>query len=467
MSADILIVDDEADIRNLMRGILEDEGYKIRLAANAPEAYKVVEERTPDLVILDIWLHGSEHDGMQILEKIKSADPALPVLMISGHGTIETAVAAIKLGAYDFIEKPFKSDRLLLMIRRALETAALRRENQKLRRQSGHIQDMVGESPQIMAFRQMLDKVAPTNSRILLSGEPGTGKDLVSRIIHKRSSRADMPFFALSCATLHPDRIEIELFGAAGGKPGLLEQADGGTLLLDQVVDMPLETQGKIVRVLQEQKFQRPGGNEFVEVDVRIISTTSRDLTKAVESGSFRQDLYYRLNVVPLAIPPLREHLSDIPALAGYFSEIISTQTGLPRPVFSSKAVSLLQSYDWPGNARQLRNVVEWIMIMKGGEAGQEVEPEDLPPEISKMTSPVLESAAGFMYADLPLREAREVFEKNYLLSQIERFGGSISKTAAFIGMERSALHRKLKSLQILNVDKEELKLDNNKRKKA
>ncbi len=467
MSADILIVDDEADIRNLMRGILEDEGYKVRLAANAPEAYKAVEERAPDLVVLDIWLHGSEHDGMQILEKIKGADPALPVLMISGHGTIETAVAAIKLGAYDFIEKPFKSDRLLLMIRRALETASLRRENQQLRRQSGHIQDLIGESPQIMTFRQMLDKVAPTNSRILLSGEPGTGKDLVARIIHRNSGRAEKPFFALNCATLHPDRIETELFGAADGKAGLLERADGGTLLLDQISDMPLETQGKIVRVLQEQKFQRPGGNEFVEVDVRIISTTSRDLTNSVESGSFRQDLYYRLNVVPLTIPPLREHLSDIPALAGYFSEIISVQTGLPRPVFSSKAISLMQSYDWPGNARQLRNVVEWIMIMKGGESGQTVEPQDLPPEISKMAAPVIESASGLTYADLPLREAREVFERNYLLSQVERFGGSISKTAAFIGMERSALHRKLKSLHILGADREESKVDNTKRKKA
>ncbi|GJL84806.1 MAG: sigma-54-dependent Fis family transcriptional regulator [Micavibrio sp.] len=467
MSADILIVDDEADIRNLIQGILEDEGYQTRLAANAQDAYEAIAEKSPDLIVLDIWLQGSEHDGMEMLDKVKVDDPALPVLMISGHGTIETAVSAIKQGAYDFIEKPFKSDRLLLMIKRALETASLKRENEQLRQKSGEALDFIAESPQMEAFKQMLDKAAPTNSRILLTGEPGTGKDLISRIIHKFSDRADQPFLALNCATLHPDRFEAELFGVEGGALGLLEQADSGTLLLDEVSDMPLETQGKIVRVLQEQKFQRPGGSKFIEVDVRIIASTNRDLEQAVKDETFRQDLYYRLNVVPIAIPPLRDHLSDIPSLVEYFAGVISRQSGLSQRTFSRKALSVMQGYEWPGNVRQLRNVIEWVMIMSGPDASEDIKPADLPPEISKMASPVLNSGPNTGFTDLPLREAREVFERNYLLSQVNRFDGNISKTAEFIGMERSAFHRKLKSLQILTTEREETKQENDKRKKA
>ncbi len=467
MSADILIVDDEADIRNLIQGILEDEGYATRLAANAQDAYEAIAEKAPDLIVLDIWLRGSEDDGMEMLEKVKADDSTLPVLMISGHGTIETAVSAIKQGAYDFIEKPFKSDRLLLMIKRALETAALKRENEQLRQKSGESLDFIAESPQMETFKQMLGRAAPTNSRILLTGEPGTGKNLISRLIHKSSSRADKPFLALNCATLHPDRFEVELFGVEGGPVGLLEQADGGTLLLDEVSDMPLETQGKIVRVLQDQKFQRPGGDTSIEVDVRIIASTNRDLEQAVQDETFRQDLYYRLNVVPIAIPPLRDHLSDIPALANYFTGAISKQSGLPEREFSKKALSMMQGYEWPGNVRQLRNVIEWVMIMSDSDVGKDIEPDDLPPEISKMDSAVLNSGPDNSFTDLPLREAREVFERNYLLSQVNRFGGNISKTAEFIGMERSAFHRKLKSLQILTTEREETKQENDKRKKA
>ncbi len=467
MSANILIVDDEADIRNLIQGILEDEGYAIRQAANAKQAYEEIEQQSPDLIVLDIWLRESEHDGLEILAKVKEEDPALPIIMISGHGTIETAVSAIKKGAYDFIEKPFKADRLLLMIRRALETAELRRENEKLKQKSGESYKLITESAQMQAFKQTLEKAAPTNSRILLTGEPGTGKDLVSRLLHKYSNRADKPFLALNCATLHPERLERELFGSEGGTMGLLEQADTGTLLLDEVADMPLETQGKIVRVLQEQKFQKLGGDKFVEVDVRIIASTNRDLEQAVEEGLFRQDLYYRLNVVPVQVPPLREHLEDISALIEYFSEAISGQTGIPVKTFSEKAIGAMKAYGWPGNVRQLRNVVEWVMIMNSNSAEDVIETDHLPPEINPTNSPAGNSELNINFMDLPLREAREMFERDYLLSQVKRFGGNISKTAEFIGMERSAFHRKLKSLQILTTEKEEGRPENNKRKRA
>lgn len=462
MSADILIIDDEADIRMLIQGILEDEGFSTRQAGNAQQAYEAVAARVPSLVVLDIWLQNSEHDGMNILTKLKADHPHLPVIMISGHGTIETAVNAIKLGAYDFIEKPFKSDRLLLMIDRALENAELKKENEALRRKTSTPTDLTGASSVVSQLRHVLERVGPTNSRVLITGEPGTGKELAARLIHRLSERNTGPFMALNCATLLPERLEIELFGSIDGihgepgKVGVLEQANGGTLLLDEVADMPLETQGKIVRALQDQKVTRVGGKDPVHVDVRILASTNRDLNRAMEEGSFRQDLYYRLNVVPVQMPPLRDRVADIPDLAAAFMDQYADANSLPRRVLSEAAVMTLQAYHWPGNIRQLRNVMEWVMIMSGAGADEAVRPDHLPPEITgaDMGGDGERAALSRELVLMPLRDAREQFEKDYLEAQVERFHGNISKTAQFIGMERSALHRKLKLLGISTSEK-------------
>lgn len=459
--ADILIVDDESDIRNLIQGILEDEGYNIRQAGNAKHAYEKLSERVPDLVILDIWLQYSEHDGLKILENFKAQHPHLPVIMISGHGTIETAVTAIRNGAYDFIEKPFKTDRLILMVERALESASLKKENEVLKQKTRGPSDLVGQSTLIATLKGTLNRVAQTSSRILLTGEPGTGKDVAARMIHKLSQRSEGAFVVLNCATMLPERLEMELFGNEPGvrneeaKAGVLEQADGGTLFLDEIADMPLETQSKIVRVLQEQKFQRLGGKILIESDVRVIASSNRNLEEAITKGHFRQDLFYRLNVVPIDMPALRQHPEDIPDLIEFFVQSYSKQSGLPSLTFSAGALATLQSCPWPGNVRQLRNVIERIMIMAAGNLpGGVVMNEHLPPEVFPLkigggaeSSPGSESGSDFM--SVPLREAREIFEREYLTSQIRRFGGNISKTAQFVGMERAALHRKLKQLGI------------------
>ncbi|MFN3827454.1 MAG: sigma-54-dependent transcriptional regulator [Micavibrio sp.] len=460
-TSDILIVDDESDIRNLIQGILEDEGYVIRQAGNAKHAYEKVSERVPDLVILDIWLQYSEHDGLKILENIKAQYPMLPVIMISGHGTIETAVTAIRNGAYDFIEKPFKTDRLILMVERALESADLKKENLKLREKAEGPSDLIGKSNLIANLKQSIARVAATSSRVLLTGEAGTGKDLAARMLHKQSQRAQGPFMILNCATLLPERLEMELFGNEEGvmgenaKAGVLERAHTGTLLLDEVADMPLETQGKIVRVLQEQKFQRLGGKELIEADVRIISSTNRNLEEAIKSGSFRQDLFYRLNVVPLDMPPLRDHPEDIPQLVEYFSRAYALQSGMPMVKFSEGAMIALQSCPWPGNIRQLKNVTERIMIMASGAVAdgiiqaEHLPAEILPVRVGQIDATQTEQGLQANFMAVPLREAREIFEKEYLASQLRRFGGNISKTSQFVGMERAALHRKLKQLGI------------------
>lgn len=459
MSNDILIVDDEDDIRSLIRGIMEDEGYHVREAANSEAALKAVTEKTPDLIILDIWLQDSDKDGLEILKAVKADNPIMPVLMISGHGTIETAVTAIKDGAYDFIEKPFKSDRLLLMVARALETAALKKENMALKAQSDGVDsELVGKSSAINQLKQQLERIAPSNSRVLITGAAGTGKEVFARTIHKMSERKGHPFKVLNCAALHPERLEEELFGVdrdGQSQTGLLELAHGGTLFLDEVADMPLETQGKILRVLQDNKIHPIGSQRQIDVDVRVVASTNQDLQEAIKEGNFREDLYYRLNVVTLNIPELSKRQDDIIPLSEYFLDSFAKQTGQIAKELNKQAQIKLQSYGWPGNVRQLKNVMEWITIMTP--AGQDnIEVEDLPPEVLGKGKKAEQESSYTDYTSKPLREAREAFEKEYLQSQIRRFNGNVSQTAEFVGMERSALHRKLKSLDISLPDKQD-----------
>jgi two-component system nitrogen regulation response regulator NtrX len=456
MAEDILIVDDEADIRALVGGILQDEGYATRQSATTSAAWDEIAKRVPNLLVLDIWLEGSQEDGIMFLKRVKQAYADLPVVMISGHGNIETAVQAIQLGAYDFIEKPFKSDRLLLTIQRAIQDSRLRRENTDLRRRSGTSSQLVGKSTALHGLLDNLDKVAASNSRILITGPAGSGKEIAARYLHAKSKRHDQPFIVLNCATLRAQDLEAELFGwedrgpTSERKIGLLEQAHGGTLLLDEIADMPLETQAKMVRVLQDQHFERLGSHRPIEVDIRFVATSNRDLKQLMEAGRIRQDLYYRLNVVPVEIPALKERLDDIPLLVDYFIEQISTAAGLKPRQIASDTLAVLQAYPWPGNIRQLRNLIEWLLIMlPNNDVSGKIRTQDLPIEF-RNTAPVvthLNRAEEMM--QLPLREAREIFEREYLLAQIARFGGNISRTANFVGMERSALHRKLKLLDI------------------
>ncbi len=457
MAHDILIVDDEDDIRFQISGILNDEGYDTREAHSDVTALQEMESRRPSLVILDIWLEGSQRDGIELLKIIHQEHPDVPVVIISGHGTIEMAVQAIRFGAYDFIEKPFKADRLLLIIQRAMESTRLKRENQELRARTGGKVELVGASQPISQLRQSVEKVAPTSSRVLITGVSGTGKEVIARLIHAKSKRAEGPFVVVNCATMAPERMEIELFGTVSdglaedgsGKVGLFEQAHGGTLFLDEVPDMPMETQGKIVRVLQEQTFERVGGGGRVEVSVRVIASTSKDLPEMISLGGFREDLYYRLNVVPLAVPPLAERREDIPALTEYFMNRAAEVSGSTPRKIGPDAMAALQAYDWPGNVRQLHNVVDWLLIMVSGDGEQLVRADMLPPEIGTITPPILRFEQSFEFLGLPLRDAREEFERQYLGAQVTRFGGNISRTANFVGMERSALHRKLKSLGV------------------
>ena len=454
MSADILIVDDEADIRDLVAGILDDEGHRTRTAGSSDEALAAIESRRPHLVFLDIWLQGSRLDGLQVLDLVKAGHPDLPVVMISGHGNIETAVSAIKAGAYDFIEKPFKADRLILVAERALEASRLRREVKDLKTRSGQASRLVGASVAINQLRQTVERVAPTNARVMISGAPGSGKELSARTLHAASGRANGPFVVINAATITPDNMEAELFGVEAGegrvrRVGALEEAHGGSLYIDEVADMPRETQNRILRVLVDQNFQRVGGTTRVHVDVRIISSSSRDLAEEIAGGRFREDLFHRLSVVPIRVPALAERREDVPELIGFFMEQISASTGLPRRRIAEDAMAVLQSHDWPGNVRQLRNNVERLMILTSTDPDQEVTSEMLPTEIGTLVPTTPQGAGGEKLMSLALREAREIFEREYLVAQIARFSGNISRTAEFIGMERSALHRKLKSLGI------------------
>ncbi len=453
MATDILIVDDEADIRELVSGILSDEGHATRTAKNSDEALAAIEARRPHLMFLDIWMQGSRLDGLQLLQVIKEHHPNLPVVMISGHGNIETAVSAIRAGAYDFIEKPFKADRLVIIAERALEASRLKREVTELRSRAGAADRIVGRSTAINQLRQVIERVGPANSRVLITGAPGAGKELVARSIHEISGRAAGPFVVINAATITPENMELELFGSEGKdgrrKVGALEEAHGGTLYIDEVADMPRETQAKILRVLVDQNFQRVEGTTRVHVDVRIISSSSRDLARAISDGQFREELFHRLSVVPINVPSLADRREDIPELVEFFMEQVSQTTGMPRRQIAADAMAVLQSHDWPGNIRQLRNNVERLMILAAGDPEAEVTAEMLPSEIGALVPATPNGSGGEKLLGLPLREAREVFEREYLVAQISRFGGNISRTAEFIGMERSALHRKLKSLAI------------------
>ena len=453
MPSDILVVDDEEDIRGLVAGILDDEGHEARTAHDADSALASITERVPRLVFLDIWLQGSRLDGLALLDEIKALHPSLPVVMISGHGNIETAVSAIKRGAYDFIEKPFKSDRLIMICERALETSNLRREISDLKKRSGETDELVGMSFAMSQLRQTIEKVAPTNSRVMIVGPSGCGKELTARAIHDQSKRSAGPFVTVNAATITPERMEVELFGTepngAERKVGALEEAHGGSLYIDEVANMPPETQSRILRVLVDQQFERVGGAKRVKVDVRIISSTSRNLEELIAKGQFREDLYHRLAVIPVVVAGLADRREDIPYLIDHFMKQMARQAGIKPRALGDDALAVLQAHDWPGNVRQLRNNVERLLILTRGEDPTAPIAADLLPGEIGDAMPKAPNQSDRHIMTLPLREAREQFEKEYLVAQINRFGGNISRTAEFIGMERSALHRKLKSLGV------------------
>jgi two-component system nitrogen regulation response regulator NtrX len=458
MALDILIIDDEDDIRDLIAGILEDEGYEARQAHDADSGLNEIARRRPSLVFLDIWMQGSRLDGLQLLDVFQSQHPDMPVVMISGHGNVETAVSAIRRGAYDYIEKPFKIDRLLHVTQRAMEATRLRNEVAELKERSASKSvDMVGNSPALQQIRAIIEKSAPTNSRIFVSGPSGAGKGLVARQIHQRSPRANAPFVEINASLYAPEEVPVVLFGReARDKSGLLkvevgalERAHGGTLYLSEVTTLPQQVQTTLLRTLVENRFNRVGGSQAVPIDVRIISSSSQNVAAQVESGEFRSDLFHRLSIVPLPLTPLRERREDVPPLVSVFIDQVCRMHNLQRLTIGDDAMAVLQAQDWPGNARQLRNSLERLLILM-----KDQQPENgvitaamLPSDIGEVLPTVGDTDASAHLMSLPLREAREVFERQYLLAQIERFGGNISKTAEFVGMERSALHRKIKSL--------------------
>ncbi|QJQ33127.1 sigma-54-dependent Fis family transcriptional regulator [Sphingomonas lacunae] len=449
MALDILVVDDEMDIRELVAGVMEDEGFTTRTAANSDEALAALSERRPSLVLLDVWLEGSRLDGLDLLDEIKRRDATIPVLVISGHGNLDTAVAAIRRGATDFIEKPFEAERLLYLVGRATETERLRQENMLLKAQLGQTDELHGVSPAINNVRATLKRVASTGSRVLISGPSGVGKEVAARLLHNWSGRAQAPFVVVASASMEPETVEAELFGSerddGSAVPGLLERAHGGTLFLDEIADMPLTTQGKILRVLTDQSFSRVGGTRQVKVDVRIVSGSARNLEEEMAAKRFREDLFYRLNVVPVHLPPLAERRADIAVLARHFLERLAAERRVPSPEISSDAMAALQACNWPGNVRQLRNVMERVMILAPQARLACIEIDMLPPEVLGQEQDGGRTTTMLMGASL--REAREAFEREYLRVQIRRFAGNVSRTASFIGMERSALHRKLKLL--------------------
>jgi two-component system nitrogen regulation response regulator NtrX len=468
MPYDVLVIDDEADIRDLICDVLKDENYTTRQAIDSLSAFNMINEKLPSVVILDIWLQGSELDGLGILEIINKKHPNLPVIMISGHGTIETAVSSIKIGAYDYIEKPFTQDKLLVTVRRACEMAKLVKENAELKARTYDKKELIGNSHNLSHLRSTVEKVAPTSSRVLIYGPPSTGKEILARLIHSKSKRNHEQFVVLNAAGISQERAQVELFGeesTAGHpindkprRPGMLEIANNGTLFIKEVGELPIPIQNKLLRFLQDQTFERQNGNKAMKLDVRVIASTSVDLEEEVKAGRFRQELYYRLNVVPMKVASLSERREDIPLLCHYFINQLAERDGLQTKIISEDAIATMQAYKWPGNVRQLRNVIEWLMIMSHGVEGDVIRADILPPDILSSGIPIARNDMGFDMMSMPLREAREVFERQYLVAQMNRFNGNISRTSAFIGMERSALHRKLKSLNIYaaNINSEE-----------
>ena len=455
--SDILIVDDEKDIRELISEILIDEGYSTRLAGNSEECLGQVSEALPSLLILDIWLKDSNMDGIDILKKIKIEFPHVPVVIISGHGNIEIAVSAIKQGAYDFIEKPFNIEQLLVVVRRAMETSTLRRENEELKSKDKISFELVGESLIFRNFVSNLDKVAKANSRVLLTGSPGSGKETAARYIHENSKQFKGNFVSLNCSTVNHEDFEKIIFGFENKNGlktvGALEKANGGTIFLDEVSQLPMEIQGKLLKVIVENSISRVGGDKKIQVNLRFISATSLDLLEKIRNKNFREDLFHRLNVVPIIIPNLNDRTEDIPILANYFANKLSSNNGLTNREFTDEALTLLQGMSWPGNIRQLKNTIERALIL--GDPSAKITGDEL--LISESKTEEFDEKAYLItseFANLSLREAREIFERDYLKVQINRFGGNISKTAEFVEMERSALHRKLKSLGISSAQK-------------
>ena len=443
MGDTILVIDDEESIRNTLSAILKDEGFSVLLAEDGEKGFLCAKEDSPDLVLLDIWMPGI--DGMEVLKKINSEMPSMPVIMMSGHGTIETAVQATKLGAYDFIEKPLSLEKILLSANNALNHHRLEEENRLLRQNFSSWREMVGESPVMQKLKEQIDTVAPTNAWVLITGENGTGKELVANFIHRKSRRAAKPFVDVNCAAIPEELIESELFGhekgaftgAVSSKRGKFDLANGGTLFLDEIGDMSLKTQAKILRILQEQRFERVGGNKSIKVDVRVVVATNKDLMEEIGKGHFREDLYYRLNVIPFEVPPLRERRDDIKLLVDKFAALYAPEAGVTPKSFEPEAMEMLKSYNWPGNVRELKNIVERLMIMVPGTV---ITKNDLPPSMSG----VERKATGFEEYST-LKEARSEFEKEFIATKLSENEGNVSKTAEAIGIERSNLHKKIK----------------------
>ena len=461
MSASILVVDDEEAIVSSLGSILQDEGYEVAVAKSGVEALKIYTVDPPDLMLLDIWM--PEMDGLETLRRVKELVPTAQVMVMSGHGSIETAVKAIKLGAYDYIEKPLSLENVTLRVKHALEQFRLEEENRSLRTKVQRKFELVGQSPAMQQLRQLIDTAGPTNSRVLVGGENGTGKELVARAIHLQSARADRPFVAVNCAAIPETLIESELFGHEKGsfsgatsmKRGKFEQADGGTLFLDEIGDMSLNTQAKVLRALQEQQFNRVGGTKLLKVDVRVLAASNKDLMKEIEKGTFREDLYYRLNVVPIVVPPLRERREDIPLLIRHFMKLHAEEQGLRTKEVTPDAMAVFQQYEWPGNIRELRNLIERLMIMVPGNvidgAQATTTLQVKAPGAVAAATPAVQTAASPLFTQPfdSLRDARNAFEKEYIARKLREHHWNISRTAEDLKIERSHLHRKIKLLDV------------------
>ena len=462
MSYDILIIDDEKDIRDLISGVLEDEGYETRTAESSLAAMQEIKQRQPHLVILDVWL-GNEQDGLKVLEEIKRLYVDVPVIMISGHATISTAVLAIKNGAYDFIEKPFQIDKLLITIQRAIETFQLRRENEHLKIFADQNLNFVGSSPIANNLRDQLQKAASNQWRVFLSGPSGSGKEIFAKEIHDRSLRKDKPFVVVNCAHIHPNDLEVELFGRELpdkndvkqiSKIGLVEKAHQGTIYFHQITALPLPVQLKITKLLTEDKFSRVGSSNFVRVNIRYMASSAEDMNQLIQNGDFREDLYYRINVLSIFVPKLIDRPQDLKEMVELLCVRHAKRYGTPKKTFDEAAILFLQTYSWPGNIAELKSIIDWTLTSFQEDKKHIIEKDMLPHDLLQEKTDILKRLNSSDMVILPIKEAREIFEKEYLQTQMTRFSGNISQTARFIGMERSALHRKLKILGLANEPK-------------